>query len=918
MHISADKVAENKTEPIAGKPVAQNKTAHRTYLTDNRPTSATQRKFREMANNSPGAKRAAAFQAMAAGNTQAIQLKSGANAATPSVADTGNFAAGEKPVQAKSDPIQRKEENNTGLPDHLKTGIENLSGQSLSDVKVHYNSDKPAQLNALAYTQGTNIHVAAGQEQHLAHEAWHVVQQKQGRVKPTLQMKPGVPVNDDKGLEKEADVMGVKATGQQTKAHPAVKANKCACSFQLKTSAGAPLQFIKIYKLGHDNDEEHILADTDKAVPDTDTIVAWSAAEIDHALLKLNEKKGEKELDQNESEFSQNLRSAKNRKLRIAKNRADFVSATAGSYIRNQHKRVPGVWKHWVEPPGAVHNFADNQPLLTPKDASGGNKVHHMQYNANDKLGEESIRNMAVIASHEGFKLQVTGTRGDLEGLKRNLKDHWAVITPVVISSPPDEWAEDSGEYLKGQRTGIPTISTKKGLQEAIETGRADRNYKPQEKWSGLNYNRNPGNEVGTNVHEDGKQKHKIAEAKARQRDDKIVAFKSYLEGGNVLSGTDLRLQPFALVGKDVLAATRHLVDPDLSDIDIHKIVADDLGLPVASVVFVEQPGQFHLDMGLVILGQGHVILNDSSQTYALMRRWLAEDKESVLRAIDALNEEVKKENKTIRERNEPYVKEHRLITEEEVENAFTVLNNTLNTVLGERHRLEEMAANDLKKAGINVTRLPASFPRTSFTPEMNFLNGESGVGPDKRSFFITNGGDARAEDAVAAAYFAAVESTQLARIYFVDSQTSEDSFRKGGGIGCRDKTECDDEQGMHTDSSSMATKGQEDQEPAKKEDAPKPRVSVAPPDPELLKKYPIGSETNFSYFGASGTKNGVDCIARVTRIEGTIVFVTVTKMVKSGTNTEYIPGSQSPGPQNVIGIEFSFNSNEHATLHPL
>lgn len=35
--------------------------------------------------------------------------------------------------------------------------------------------------------------------------------QQQGRVKPAMQMKQGVPVNDDAGLEKEADVMGGKA-----------------------------------------------------------------------------------------------------------------------------------------------------------------------------------------------------------------------------------------------------------------------------------------------------------------------------------------------------------------------------------------------------------------------------------------------------------------------------------------------------------------------------------------------------------------------------------------------------------------------------------------------------------------------------------------------------------------------------------
>lgn len=115
-----------------------------------------------------------------------------------------------RPAPGFPNPIQRKG-NNTGLPDNLKTGIEHLSGHAMDDVKVHYNSSKPAQLQAHAYAQGTNIHIAPGQEKHLPHEAWHVVQQKQGRVRPTLQMKGKVSINDDIGLEKEADVMGAKA-----------------------------------------------------------------------------------------------------------------------------------------------------------------------------------------------------------------------------------------------------------------------------------------------------------------------------------------------------------------------------------------------------------------------------------------------------------------------------------------------------------------------------------------------------------------------------------------------------------------------------------------------------------------------------------------------------------------------------------
>lgn len=108
-------------------------------------------------------------------------------------------------------PVQKKS-NKTGLPDNLKSGTESLSGYSMDDVRVHYNSSKPSQLKAHAFAQGTDIHLASGQEKHLPHEAWHVVQQKQGRVKPTIQMKGGTNINDNEILEREADTMGNKVS----------------------------------------------------------------------------------------------------------------------------------------------------------------------------------------------------------------------------------------------------------------------------------------------------------------------------------------------------------------------------------------------------------------------------------------------------------------------------------------------------------------------------------------------------------------------------------------------------------------------------------------------------------------------------------------------------------------------------------
>ncbi|ETW96062.1 MAG: hypothetical protein ETSY2_47125, partial [Candidatus Entotheonella gemina] len=106
----------------------------------------------------------------------------------------GKTVPGETPTQLQDS--EGKTASHTDMPDNLRTGLEQLSGVDLSNVRVHYNSSKPAQLNALAYTQGQDIHVSPGQEKHLPHEGWHAVQQMRGRVKPTMQAK-GVSINDD-------------------------------------------------------------------------------------------------------------------------------------------------------------------------------------------------------------------------------------------------------------------------------------------------------------------------------------------------------------------------------------------------------------------------------------------------------------------------------------------------------------------------------------------------------------------------------------------------------------------------------------------------------------------------------------------------------------------------------------------------
>ena len=151
------------------------------------------------------------------GNTVQRSARQRENLQQKVVDKTPSKLGRERLLQAKieksaKEPVSSFERgpNKTGLPDRLKCGVENLSGYSMDDVKVHYNSAKPSKIQAEAYTQGSNIYLKPNQEALLPHEAWHVVQQKQGRVTPT-HMNDTSALNADPILERESDLMGAKA-----------------------------------------------------------------------------------------------------------------------------------------------------------------------------------------------------------------------------------------------------------------------------------------------------------------------------------------------------------------------------------------------------------------------------------------------------------------------------------------------------------------------------------------------------------------------------------------------------------------------------------------------------------------------------------------------------------------------------------
>jgi hypothetical protein len=227
----------------------------------------------------------------------ALQLALNRPKLAPTHADMRESEANQKKLASLS-----KKPNNTGLPDRLKARVEQLSGLALDDVRVHYNSAKPTAVQAHAYAQGSDIHLAPGQEQHLPHEAWHVVQQKQGRVKPTLQLK-GIAINDDVGLEREADGMGQHAQAHGSQDTSAPPEQKLRDKPTLR-SKGIPLHRISLngrwvvqgkWIVSHDNPtprqvaEDYVLQADEKIVnmtePSTTTILPAAGTSLSMSVL---------------------------------------------------------------------------------------------------------------------------------------------------------------------------------------------------------------------------------------------------------------------------------------------------------------------------------------------------------------------------------------------------------------------------------------------------------------------------------------------------------------------------------------------------------------------------------------------------------------------------------------------------------
>ena len=100
--------------------------------------------------------------------------------------------------------------NRTGMPAQLKTQFERASGLPLDDVRVHYNSESPADFDAGAYALGNHVYLAPGQQRLLPHELGHVLQYK-SRALPASSPVHGMSVCARPAIERQADEYGACA-----------------------------------------------------------------------------------------------------------------------------------------------------------------------------------------------------------------------------------------------------------------------------------------------------------------------------------------------------------------------------------------------------------------------------------------------------------------------------------------------------------------------------------------------------------------------------------------------------------------------------------------------------------------------------------------------------------------------------------
>lgn len=435
--------------------------------------------------------------------------------------------------------------------------------------------------------------------------------------------------------------------------------------------------------------------------------------------------------------------------------------------------------------------------LVTPEDGSSKVKAFHMAALGADQTGFEYPLAMAHVGEREGFRVVLRCAVEDVPRINARLaKEKLSNVTliPVAKGDDLDFWSEDQGEVHVDGSVSVPRRLGEKGkvgegdVQHAIHRDRLQR-LQPKakadtstpeataaamQKHPELNFSG-----VGA-VGERGGQRAIAAIAQGQGTGVRMSS--GYLEGGNTLVGRFSNGEGYAVIGKDSLAVSRALIEKErghaITDVELRALIAGDYGVKPQFLIAVEQPGDFHIDMHMMLLPNGHAAVNDSMQALALAAQWSTEDM-------------VNAKPKPLRP-NAPKTDVEQYKSDLEIWglNSKSLGDDLKAAAAQARARVpfENKMAQDLIKAGIKVERVAGVFPQTRNLAPMNFLNGEHATNAKGERFSVVLGGDKRAEQHFVAALAAVPGGPQ--RIHFLDRSLTPVTLAASGGISCRAKLE--------------------------------------------------------------------------------------------------------------------------------
>lgn len=385
------------------------------------------------------------------------------------------------------------------------------------------------------------------------------------------------------------------------------------------------------------------------------------------------------------------------------------------------------------------------------KDNSVNPSLMMMAHDPKDKASLPFIEQMALVGQVEHFHIVADSKPEDLGKARKGLgKEATSNTSWITNQGGHDSWTEDHGEFTATGGVIIPAILPEDTeIESWVFKARAKRYFEMQDKGE-----KHPGCNYATQGLMNGRHaQEELANAALSIGSQEIHIATSYVEGGNILNGHRADGTPYALVGRDSLAVTSKLLPGQADEAAAARQVAADYGLQPEHIIPLEQPGDFHLDMAMTLLGPGQVLLNDSRQVLELQKGWITQHYKT-----SWLNKEGQSA---------------------ELEQVEKKANKTA--------VFEDIVEKQLKEAGLEVFRAPAVFPKSVANTQMNFLNLRQGKNDRGETFAISLGGDEQAEKAFAHTLLQEIPGG-YDRLHFLDRSWTPETLQYNGGIKCRTK----------------------------------------------------------------------------------------------------------------------------------